>query len=1136
MAAGSSPDSTEAQTTSSSSTGAGEHMAGGAGHVPPAAARPYLNGHSGPGMAPAGDAVGGSGAPADDRPGMGTSSLPPLRLDFLDLWAKMQLPQQDGNAGGSGWQLGQPSSSSSSPFSSPSSRSSRQGGNTPGSGSGATGRNARSGGSGASGGRRRREPVTRSRDDRARQLVLAAKTLVQLRLVVERHLPDMGPGTAALALSRLAGLAAATQRLRRAQLQQHQEHGQEQEQPAGAEVRQTAPAAEQKPAEQEQASDREPLSPTVSADGGSEAAPTSTAPAFVPGAPTASAEVQLPPGTLKVELPLAGQAPAAASSSGSSSSGNSPRATMSTSLDDEDDSDIDMVDGTGAGGGLSAVGRAAADGGARVPRSSLRLMRRMLYHIAACVAPDLYTAPQSPQDTSASALASTSSPATSASTASTSTSTSFTFGGSRGNGRGASSSKGFSPPEHRAKLAGSVLAAMARVGLRPDAEDSRALGALLEASRPDLFLANPAQLCRLASSLPLLRLAPSARWLDHFAVVSRSKMYAASPLQLAAYVWALARLGYHPGDLWLYSLTQQLSRDGRLAAASAGQLCEVLWALHRMGFSPDPDWRAQAAAAVAEVVARDVRSGAGASGAAGLSRSSGPPADADAEDVATQDGSPVVAAGIGGSSSGSGSGHQSALVSGSSPGARASQWSTTGSAGAVSGMFGAGGNTAAEMCSLLLWAVRTGTAPVPAALESCLDRLQPHLRSLRRVHLLRLLLALAESGHRPREELMARVLGCLQPKLASMSATHLTQSLVSISQLRFVPPQAWLMAFLRASRAQLRHYTPAHVTATYQVFAGWQLRPPRSYLEALHSYMDGLLPGFNAKGLATVLQSMSALGVKPQRRWLLRALEALAECGARGIAAGSGAALAEQFRSGQQSQAPVVPIGEPELIGEEAALVAVPRAGLSAAQQQHQLRQQQRASLAASLVTAICSLRGVVQLEAQLHSQPQPQQDASNPVEQAAGGQFTGADSDGFGEATAALPASASAATDADGRASAAAPAALLLPYELWSGCKAVTDVCRELLDVMSGPQLARLVNALARINFYPGREFLAAHSRATARAGAQLLPEDKEAVAGCYSRLAALAPLMAAEARRQADLRQARTAVLVPDPWAGVP
>jgi hypothetical protein len=67
-------------------------------------------------------------------------------------------------------------------------------------------------------------------------------------------------------------------------------------------------------------------------------------------------------------------------------------------------------------------------------------------------------------------------------------------------------------------------------------------------ARPDLFLANPAQLCRLASSLPLLRLAPSARWLDHFAAVSRSKMYAASPLQLAAYVWALARLGYHPGE------------------------------------------------------------------------------------------------------------------------------------------------------------------------------------------------------------------------------------------------------------------------------------------------------------------------------------------------------------------------------------------------------------------------------------------------------------------------------------------------------------------------------------------------------------------------------------------------------------
>lgn len=52
--------------------------------------------------------------------------------------------------------------------------------------------------------------------------------------------------------------------------------------------------------------------------------------------------------------------------------------------------------------------------------------------------------------------------------------------------------------------------------------------------------------------------------------------------------------------------------------------------------------------------------------------------------------------------------------------------------------------------------------PLRLSLQACLDRLQPHLRGLRRVHLLRLLLALAESGHRPREELMARVLGCLQ--------------------------------------------------------------------------------------------------------------------------------------------------------------------------------------------------------------------------------------------------------------------------------------------------------------------------------------------------------------------------------------
>lgn len=91
-----SPDSGP-QTMSSTGSGAeGSSVAGGSPHqaVPPAAAagRPYLNGHAGPSaMAPGGEA---DGAAADDRPGVGPSSLPPLRLDFLDLWAKMQMPPQ----------------------------------------------------------------------------------------------------------------------------------------------------------------------------------------------------------------------------------------------------------------------------------------------------------------------------------------------------------------------------------------------------------------------------------------------------------------------------------------------------------------------------------------------------------------------------------------------------------------------------------------------------------------------------------------------------------------------------------------------------------------------------------------------------------------------------------------------------------------------------------------------------------------------------------------------------------------------------------------------------------------------------------------------------------------------------------
>lgn len=68
----------------------------------------------------------------------------------------------------------------------------------------------------------------------------------------------------------------------------------------------------------------------------------------------------------------------------------------------------------------------------------------------------------------------------------------------------------------------------------------------------------------------------------------------------------------------------------------------------------------------------------------------------------------------------------------------------------------------------------------------------------------------------------------------------------------------------------------------------------------------------------------------------------------------------------------------------------------------------------------------------------------------------------------------------------------------------------------------------LSRLSFYPGRDFLHLHAAAAARLGAQLLPAEKEQLTEVYARLAAAAPSMAAEARRQAELRQARAAVLV--------
>ena len=77
-------------------------------------------------------------------------------------------------------------------------------------------------------------------------------------------------------------------------------------------------------------------------------------------------------------------------------------------------------------------------------------------------------------------------------------------------------------------------------------------------------------------------------------------------------------------------------------------------------------------------------------------------------------------------------------------------------------------------------------------------------------------------------------------------------------------------------------------------------------------------------------------------------------------------------------------------------------------------------------------------------------------------------------------------------------------------------------------PSPLQMIHALARINFYPGRAVLMAHAEATARAGAQLMPTEKESITACYAQLAGLARVMEASKRRQTESREPVSAVLV--------
>ncbi|GLI71134.1 hypothetical protein VaNZ11_016231 [Volvox africanus] len=1069
-------------------------------------------GDSGPGAGAGAGAGAGPGLGSAPLPGvspglMGSSQLPPLLLGFLN-WSQLQV---------SGW--GESGTGSSS--------TSNRGG------SGPMGRSPQlpRGGSGGAPRRRRGGAAASaeggSRGDRILQAVLAAKTLLQVRAVISRHFNDMSASTASVALGRLAGLTLATMRLRRAQQQPTQPEPPKGQPPLPQSQEMAVLTGRGRGSGEEERQRIQELESRLDRGDEDETSKETAEKRDETTATTVSS-------TSSDKTSLAAAAAAA---------GAPGRAAV-------------------AGGGAASAdvdADGSADPSARVQQGSLRLMRMLLRHIALCVdtgaghsggsgggaAAAVGPAGTRGRGSGSDLFASSSSPLPPPSPSSARP-PSTARGPQRPRTSAASSSSSWSrlpAHEHRARLAGNVFVTLARVGLKPGPSDLWALYRLVEAARPDLFLASPQQLSRLASSLPLLGpLRPSPPWMDHFAAVSRSKMYAAEPGQLAAFVWCMARLGHNPGELWLHSLTHHLNRDDNLQAATAGQLCQILWALHRLEFMPNPDWRADCTAAVQAALTtavaspdaasrRPSRHTAAARGREGIRRYDRVDKQDSEEDELYDSSSSVDE-------------FEPDLEAAVGPRAPAG-----GAGGGTAAIMGARryGGIHADMASLLLWAVRMGMAPGPAGMQICLDQLLPALRSLRRVYLLRLVLALAEADYRPSEAFMARLLACLQPKLPLLGPTQLTQLLVAISRLRFVPPQSWLVAFLKASRPQLRHYNPALVAATYQVFAGWQLRPSRPYLQSLHSLLDSLIPEFTPQGLAAVLQSMSTLGIKPQHRWLARALVVLTEAAARNAtgvvppthgsvlgldAAASSAPSTVTSSSKSGGLASRVP---PTSTVEGAAATS----GQSFQRQQQQtLRQQQRSAAAAVVVTAVCSLRGIVQFEGErpprlgsaVAAEAEAGLHAASPAET---GTATEEDASQQGVAGGGDRSGSSSTHGRESKVVATADSSeLLLPYELWSSTKQLTDLCGELLDVMSGPDLAKVLTALSRMNFYPGRYFLAAHARATARAGAQLAPADKEALATCYSRLAALAPRMAEEARRKAEVRQARSAVIVADPW----
>ncbi|KAG2489340.1 hypothetical protein HYH03_012170 [Edaphochlamys debaryana] len=371
-----------------------------------------------------------------------------------------------------------------------------------------------------------------------------------------------------------------------------------------------------------------------------------------------------------------------------------------------------------------------------------------------------------------------------------------------------------------------------------------------------------------ASSTPA---GPSLVWLDSVAQALAKRAHRATPADVAAYLWAAARLGYRPPEATVAALMRRCEElmgpssgpeDRKLAAR---ELCGVLWALAILGFNPGAAWLRRASAEVARM-------------AGGVTA---PVAERAAVEVAAQVAASAVAA---------------AVADASTPAADAGDdwWSE----------------------HLAPAAAAAPLRPVVAAVPVApLRRLTPRQAST-------CMWALAKLGHRPEPDALGAMLraACtstlLRPStsvgptlsvaVASVAPQDLSMLAFALALMRFRPDSAQTVTLLAAMAGRLPAASGRDLVVWGSSLARLQLAVPRPWAQSYVAASARQLDGLGAVELVDWVHALSRLqmavveegsGQQPARLALTaEAVGAGADGATRGLESGPAPGLLQRPR------------------------------------------------------------------------------------------------------------------------------------------------------------------------------------------------------------------------------------------------